>query len=199
MSRGHEYGIGLDYQSLLGHATVFAEDDSTWVRAENVTCSQEHTRSVNSTLDIPSSTSANIGSVTGDFQHEVYCGWNTTINWDRVPLLTNIWTGNIPVAIHHNAHIRDLKTLREKWWPLVWFQPYARQMLQNFVNTRESVMRQSVLDGKLVSWTKGHRNHSVVSTFNQHGEDLGGISWENLIGGHEVELFRDEAGTWTAH
>lgn len=131
--RQREFGIGLDYWSLLGHPTVFAEEDSAWV-SYNDTGSLELQRQIEEYRV----TSPHVKDLPKDIADSRPPFWTHTkprdlphpeLNWGNVPLYSNLWTGVVPALIHHNAHRDNLKTLRETVWHKMWYQPYARALL----------------------------------------------------------------------
>ncbi|KAH0362797.1 hypothetical protein KCU65_g7787, partial [Aureobasidium melanogenum] len=100
-----EFGLGMDYESSIGLATVFAEDDTEWLTASN----QEQLEQANS-RPLPREQS-----------------------WSDVSLFTNVWTGITPAVIHHNAHRDGMKSLREEWWNRTWYQEHARTLYNSHI------------------------------------------------------------------
>jgi hypothetical protein len=117
-----EFGIGLDYGSEIGLNTVFAEDDTEWIRfsdrdqiheAQNDRGISQENRRLNAVAD-------DISPTAPPFEE---------VPWKDVSLFTDVWTGISPVVVHHNAHRNEMKTLRETWWPRIWFQTHLRALL----------------------------------------------------------------------
>ena len=138
----YEFGIGLDYGSELSLATVFAEYDADWLVFSNKTNLTTAFNAQN--VSRPGATHlqndiANLPSEQAPFAslqtpptaelkkalREVAAG----ATWQDVPLFTSMWTGITPVIVHHNAWRDNLKDRRQTTWDKMWYQPYARQLL----------------------------------------------------------------------
>ncbi|KAG8624916.1 hypothetical protein KVT40_006667 [Elsinoe batatas] len=122
-----EYGLGLDYESRLGLATVFAEEDTQWITYSNATSVQQ----ARSECDVPSD-NTRMDKCQEDVQGSRPPFWTLTTenlpkdrSWKDVSLFTNVWTGVVPAIIHHNAHQNGMKSLRDTWWERLWLQEHA--------------------------------------------------------------------------
>lgn len=124
-----EFGLGLDYKSELSLATVFAEEDTEWIRFANSSMLTESRLKIGMAQDstVPLSLQSDIEGSLPPFRSTVAPSIDS--GWSDVPLLTNVWTGITPAIIHHNAHRDGMKDRREKWWHKIWFQSRAKELL----------------------------------------------------------------------
>lgn len=134
--KSHEYGIGLDYESGLGQVTIFAENDSDWIRYADYNTVLLAAQGLNVT---------SLGSA--EIQEDIHRSrppfWSVgsqdldldlprEMSWENMPLYTNLWSGVTPALIHHNAAAKDgKKEVIATAWNHMWFQPYARTMLRS--------------------------------------------------------------------
>ncbi|KAI0022416.1 hypothetical protein F4780DRAFT_777791 [Xylariomycetidae sp. FL0641] len=127
----HEYGIFLDYFSDFGHQTINSEEDAKWLRyAADAPPFDEQVGPRMPGFDCPvhapeqppadilRSVIPNDANTTADVA-ELEALW-----FDRA-LYTHLCSGRIPVLRHMNGD----KGHREFHWPLIWYQPRAREML----------------------------------------------------------------------
>ncbi|KAL2066690.1 hypothetical protein VTL71DRAFT_2762 [Oculimacula yallundae] len=192
-----EYGIGLDYASALGHPTVFAEYDSEWLHYNDSASIEQASKKLGIAPQHVHGLPEEIAASLPPFwsQNPGIDGLPQDKDWSDVNLHTNLWTTNVPVMIHHNAHINGMKELRQKSWDKVWFQPYLRPLLNAYVNEPYrafAVMR----DGdKETAWWSRYQNKWDTHSDRATNE---WVSWEALCGGDkfEKELFRDGLGQW---
>ena len=146
---------------------------------------------------------------------------NTT--WNDVPLFTNMWTGITPAIVHHNAWRDGLKDRRRTTWTQMWFQPYARDLLDAWAATQ----KQLLLDAKSNKRTPGDRlatkarrwvflgrrdsesrdeeatrkadttEMKGLGTRTDNDEEGNWASWRDLCGDkQQEEVFRDKLGPW---
>ncbi|KAI5237588.1 hypothetical protein E4T42_09189 [Aureobasidium subglaciale] len=189
LTRSMEFGIGLDYEGSISLPTVFSEDDTEWVNFDN----QPWLDFFNYKRGIDKSDSKLI--LAQDIVKTavpLYSNGTDGIevrNWSQVPLFTNIPTGHTPAIIHHNAHRDGMKSLRRSVWDKIWFQPYARVLLDQYMDTPLTTL--AVAGGRewrsSDEWKGGVRN------------DVDGwLPYQDICGGTETEIFRDGKGPWTA-
>ncbi|KAF2083980.1 hypothetical protein K490DRAFT_50295 [Saccharata proteae CBS 121410] len=182
-----EFSLGLDYASLIGHPTVFAEEDSAWLHYNDTMDLEDAVKALEvgspKVNDLPS----DIESSRPPFQMIKGEGLPTELGWKDVPLYTNLWTGVVPGIIHHNAHRDGLKSLRQTWWNETWMFPYARQLLQ--AQVQEPVSPVAVLGNE--TWWSPIEQRGGAKT------DKGDwLAWGDVCEGMEDELFRDDQGPW---
>ncbi len=207
-----EFGIGLDYESLLGHPTVFAEYDSEWLTYSDAASISKATQTLGITPQRVSSLPDDIArslppfwtqnpQEVSSFLPPITTPWSNTTS-----LLTNLWTATVPALIHHNAHMNDFKTQRTAAWPRIWFQAHARALLdanvlepyRPFAVTRSTGMKGG--SRETAWWGRENRKWDThVAGVEKEKEWVG---WEALCGGKsglvgaEEEVFRDGKGAW---
>ncbi|KAH6717613.1 hypothetical protein BKA61DRAFT_732070 [Leptodontidium sp. MPI-SDFR-AT-0119] len=192
-----EFGIGLDYASVLGHPTVFAEYDSEWVQYNDPASIEQASKKLGISSQHVHGLPDDIACSLPPFwsQNPDSDGLPQDQDWSNVTLHTNLWTASVPAMIHHNAHINGMKNLRQKSWDKVWFQPYLRPLLNAYVN--EPYRAFAVLrDGNKETawWSRYQKKWETHSDKADHEW----VSWKSLCGGGEFEkeLFRDGLGSW---
>lgn len=130
--RSHEYGIGLDYFSDLGHQTVNAEFDGRFVTYNAEL--EEIKKQVDKGRNEFDCEYRGYGYLPDDIlETDVFdtdAKLNSSISglgWKDLPLYTNLCMARIPVMIHHNGD----KGAREHSWRKVWFQPFAEKIIRS--------------------------------------------------------------------
>ncbi|EOA83018.1 hypothetical protein ACJQWK_04900 [Exserohilum turcicum] len=189
----YEFGIGLDYASLIGHPTVFAEDDAAWITHNNAAGIADASAALNVTaLPIRVQTLAeDISSSQPPFRPAVLAPdahFDMTTSWTDVPLYTNMWTAVVPGLIHHNAHRDGMKKLRKTWWDRPWFFSHARRLYESHVKgpvAPVAVVRDEEMGTEQAWWSPIADKGGAKS---DKGEWLG---WGELCGTFESEIFRD--------
>lgn len=194
-----EIKLGLDYGSELSHATVFAERDADWVfhsapknastfwhiksqrigqLPNDLALSKPPLRALEG-ADLRSEDEVNGRRL---WRVETKALGTSDSTWQNIPLYTHLWTGIVPVSIHHNAWQNSMKTLlRQSFWPHMWWQPHASFLLKAHINgPRRPVIR----DTGLGEWWSPVERKGGVETDNGTW-----IGWKDLCGKSEKELF----------
>ncbi|KAM0716513.1 hypothetical protein Q7P37_007958 [Cladosporium fusiforme] len=195
-----EFGIGIDYGSEIGLNTVFAEDDTDWIKYAD----QDHLEKIQNDRgifgeskrlqDVPS----DISSTTQPFRTSSNASnLPDDVSWDDVSLFTDVWTGISPVVIHHNAHRDGMKSLRETWWPKIWFQEHLRAMLNASARGPAGSVAAEYIDGQKgreywpeEMWKGGAQKGNVAKV----GGSGKWLTYQGICGGYDEELFRDGRG-----
>jgi hypothetical protein len=192
-----EFGIGLDYESLLGHSTMFAEYESEWIRHNDSTFITEVSR-------IQGISPPRISRVPEDITRSLRPFWSANgakdglpqdLDWGNVPLHTNLWTGNVPAIIHHNAHIQNMASLKETHWTRTWFQSHARILMD--LHTTEPYKPVAILKDaiqEVAYWSPFMTKWETRTS----DPDQEWIWWEQSCRGFEEEIFRDGKGNWSS-
>ncbi|KAI5467924.1 hypothetical protein BGZ63DRAFT_459830 [Mariannaea sp. PMI_226] len=131
--RRFEFGIGLDYNFTTMPPTCSAEEDGAFVR-------------INDKAAVAAESSK--AGVPGDVRllgipHELETSTDqdpllSNIEWGDVPLYSDFFFGNTPVAIHHNAYVGGLKPWRLKnWWDKMWYYPQLRDLVTERLQEEE--------------------------------------------------------------
>ena len=199
--RQDEFGVGLDYASLLGHPTVFAEEDAAWITHADGLAIARASSDAN-IVDPPirvSTLAADISSSQPPFRPAVLPPPPPSSNsstpplpsekeWPDIPLYTNLWTAVVPALIHHNAHRDGLKKLRWTWWNRTWFFDHARTLYR--ANAAGPVGPVAVVrdeeSGVEQGWWSPIADKGGAKT--DKGE---WVAWEEVCGEEEGEVFRD--------
>ena len=207
----HEFGIGLDYESALSMPTVFSEYDSQWITFSNATTVKQASREYNITQPRAKHLQPDIAADKLPFytlatsaphtEPKLWLHGSSSTKWEDVPLYTNLWTGTTPVVIHHNAHRDNLKSLRETTWSRMWFQPFARTLLEAKMMQPAGPLAVVGIGGK-----KWFGAASTDLEIEEHGpgartdDGMGHAGWQkwgDLCSEEEQgEVFRDEKGMW---
>lgn len=166
----HEFGIGLDYFSQLGHQTANAESDGRFLLYnQSLEDIQHQTNDGRNDFDCAYRGDANLPDDILQTGMDSNKGLSSSIlqdrDWNEVPLYTNLCMAQVPVMIHHNGD----KGAREYTWPQVWFQPYAQELMDTLQNRGKQ--------------------------FGANTDNGGFLNWGNLCpADYSSELFRDHAG-----
>ncbi|KAL0930528.1 uncharacterized protein CTRU02_214603 [Colletotrichum truncatum] len=128
-----EFGIGLDYTFSTMPPTCSAEEDGSFVRWSDREAVQKASEKAGvpgniRVPDMPTHLGGSESPVPG-----------SRLSWADVPLYTDFFFGDAPVAIHHNAYISGLKKWRlENWWNMTWFYPHLRDLVNIRLQKQES-------------------------------------------------------------
>jgi hypothetical protein len=182
-----EFGIGLDYGSEIGLNTVFAEDNTEWIRFSdrNQIYEAQHDRGIPRENRRLSAVADDISSTAPPFEE---------VPWKDISLFTDVWTGISPVVVHHNAHRNGMKTLRETWWPRIWFQKHLRALLDVSGTGPTSYVAVGKPDGREYwpeqVWDSGDgRDHVAKDASSGRW-----LAYPDICGEYDEELFRDGRG-----
>ncbi|KAM0227797.1 hypothetical protein ACHAPO_011275 [Fusarium lateritium] len=149
-----EYHVGLDYYQTISIPTVFEEDDGDIVNLNNQTQIAERSKE----LEIEP---ARLGPVPDEIRNAknpiarlLSEEERQGLDWGDMNFYADFFTTAIPVNIHHNAHINNLKSRRVLWWPRMWFFPYLRDlvMVQLKQRRQQPLGRVQLPEGKAVYW-----------------------------------------------
>ncbi|GAB7354567.1 hypothetical protein MBLNU459_g5019t2 [Dothideomycetes sp. NU459] len=178
-----EYGIGIDYESSISLATVWADNDTEWITSSNETQKQEVNRAFGLSDD-----QSRIKRLPWDI---VSTNPPPQSSWEDVPLMTDILTGFAPAIIHHNAWQDGMKSRRYTWWDRIWFQKRARVLYSAHMTAPPApIAFAGPPGGERVWWSAEDRKGGA--------SDAGG-SWfrfKDLCNGTEDGIFRDSRGPW---
>lgn len=197
----YEFGIGLDYESALSIPTVFAEYDSQWVVFSDSKTLDKAFSEYNITDPRATSIQADVANEPTPFNSirndKADDGRLPTqsMSWKEVPLYTNLWTGIIPAVIHHNAHRNGLKSLRQTVWDRMWFQPYARALLNARMREPYKPIAVSKSNGR--KWFSTMDGERSLGAWTDNAEQGGWMDWTDLCSAQDQEeIFRDGKGPW---
>jgi len=190
----YEFGIGLDYESLLGHATGVTEYDSGWIRFNN---SQEIAKARND-LNI---TTRQQYTLPEDIARSPEPFWSGNgkkdafdeegSSWGNIPLYTNLYTSHVPAIIHHPiptnpTEPKMLHKHRKNQWTQMWYFQSLWKMLDVYINEPYrpfAVVRDE--EEEIAYWAQ-HGNKWDTRTDKQDNE---WVKWEDMCGESTEEIF----------
>lgn len=190
-----EFGIGLDYGSEIGLNTVFAEDDTEWIRLsdKNQLQKAQNDRGISRNNERLGVVADEIVATAPPFSSPL-AGSSGETRWEDVSLFTDVWTGITPVVVHHNAHRNGMKVLHETWWPKIWFQKRLRVLIDasglgptRYVAVGGPDGREYWPDAVL----SGGDDKGNVARDSRSGRWL---QYHDICGEYDQELFRDGRG-----
>ncbi|KAL7924494.1 hypothetical protein ACQKWADRAFT_269631 [Trichoderma austrokoningii] len=120
-----EFGIALDYWSLLGHQTSNALTDARYIRHSRLLKPQ-----IGKQRKFECVPKADIMPLPLDLPGHQQLPWlagSYPNEWDTMPLYTEICIGTVPVMIHHNS---VFKHHREEQWSRTWWHGRSRMLLE---------------------------------------------------------------------
>ncbi|MCJ1275438.1 hypothetical protein MMC21_003241, partial [Puttea exsequens] len=108
-------------------------------------------------------------------------------SWLTTPLATNTRAASIPPLLHLNGD----KSLLDAWWPNLWFHPYARALLRQFIRSTQTLTAaKAAADGGQKWWdSRGGRG----GVWTDGGRWM---AWGEVCRGVEAEVFADGLGVW---
>lgn len=207
LNRSLEYGIGLDYESNIGLATAYAEDDTEYLTRGDLM--QVRAAAQERKID-PS----RVEHLQDDISVSLPPFWTFQSRenlpreraWKDVPLFTDMRTGNAPAIINHDAKDDGLEQRRAQWWPKTWFHEHAREIFS--VHLNEPVGPVAIAGPKngnprewwaMDNWRGGVRHvDGHKGDYELYGSGSRG-SWfryEDICTGTENDVFGDGKGAW---
>lgn len=172
-----EFGMGLDYFSELGHQTVNAEGDATYLTySKAITEQLPKPRMFTCPSRVDGTLPDDVLASPDPFEEDPK-------GWEETPLYTNFCLDTIPVMIHHNGD----KNAREHAWTHTWMQPEARRIMSGIVNATEpeGSREEKRKDKKKKKKTKETRGGAYLP-------DGDYVPWAEMCPfEYEHELFRD--------
>lgn len=191
-----EFGIGIDYESSIVLNTVFAEDDTEWLTfsdsssllaAQNDHLVPNKYRTTTLSPDV-----ADALPPFWTFSVEKFPRWTS---WTSIPLFTNIFTAIQPAIIHHNAHRSNLKSLRETWWPKIWYYRYGRRLYDAYIYAPVTPV---AFSGGREWWAKDlwKGGARVGGGATDGSESADWVRFDEVCRPWHEELFGDGGGEW---
>ncbi|KAL6808445.1 hypothetical protein V8C40DRAFT_156018 [Trichoderma camerunense] len=121
----YEFGIALDYWSLLGHQTSNAVTDARYIR-HSLPVKQQ----MGKTGKFDCVPKTEMMSLPNDLPSDKPLPWMRGMMpdmWATMPLYTEICIGTVPVMIHHNS---VEKYQRERQWSQTWWYRRAKPLFE---------------------------------------------------------------------
>ncbi|KAK5988103.1 hypothetical protein PT974_12242 [Cladobotryum mycophilum] len=140
-----EFGIALDYWSLLGHQTSNALTDGRYIRQNRPLEPQvgkqgfyECKAKAPILKDLPT-------------EPLEWLGHGEPNRWEAMPLYTEICTGSVPIMIHHNSVYKEQRELQ---WNQTWWHGRSRALLDERRRTGALQLRDGIPTdkGKVMRW-----------------------------------------------
>lgn len=183
-----EFGVGLDYASLIGHATVFAEEDAAWVKHNNPTQMNEVSKELAIDTMRVKELAKDISQSQPPFRVAATLpgtSFPDDKSWTDVPLYTNMWTDVVPGLIHHSAQPDGLRSLPVSMWDQMWYHNHSRALYESI--TAGPVGPVAVVnDSKEQSWWS-----PIVQKGGAQPDNGEFIEWRELCSDYDAEIFRD--------
>ncbi|KAJ4245037.1 hypothetical protein NW762_014245 [Fusarium torreyae] len=147
-----EYHVGLDYYQTISIPTVFEEDDGDILTLNNHTLIAERSKELEISpprLRVPD----DLVNATNPLSR-ILGAEAGSLDWGDMTLYADFFTTAVPVNVHHNAHINNLKGRRVWWWDRMWFFPYLRQLVEAQLGQRRQAPlgRVNIPEGRAVYW-----------------------------------------------
>ncbi|KAI5268114.1 hypothetical protein E4T47_07872 [Aureobasidium subglaciale] len=190
-SRRLEFGLGIDYESSISLATIFAPEDAAWLTFNNATNLHE----ANDKLNITKADSrinytlSDVALTDAPFATADLDLGPTEVPWTNVSIFTNVRTGFAPAIVHHNAWQNNMKSRRVHWWSKIWFHKHARALYTDYAQGPDSPITVSGYPYPIEWWSSDKRRGGALN-----GSEW--IGYEDLCLGTEDEVFRDKGGPW---
>lgn len=135
----YEFGIGLDYWSMLTFQTANAESDGRWLNHSQPLRPQVGRQGRWDCKPRLEPISTDIQNGPPPFPADNSSLSRNASNWETLPLYTNICLGTIPVLLHHNGD----KSARNTTWEDMWYQKYGVAWLAKQLDERQVFHPQS--------------------------------------------------------
>ncbi|RYP07210.1 hypothetical protein DL764_002656 [Monosporascus ibericus] len=187
LSKGnpYEFGIYLDFWSEFGHQTINSEWDARWITYDKQKSIEEQVGS-RSVWDCPTKVPDVLpddilnSSLPAELLKPTGSSPNEPSPWLTRPLYTHLCLSQIPIFRHMNGH----KEHRENDWPMIWYQPHARAMLNDLNELLGEPSEQT--------WQQ-HKADSTLLIAGGAWTDKGELlKWEQLCPSeYDKEIFRD--------
>lgn len=196
-----DFGIGLDYSFATIPPTCSAEEDGSFVKLSDQDAVLQESLHAGvpgpARITEPPFELAEIP----DTNDPLY-----NVEWGKVPLYTDYYFGTVPVGIHHNAYVMNLKPWRlANWWDKMWFYPDLRSLLTRNLQmdaSQRTMARVSSDYGDSIEYSHASRKENKVSIFQPTTKGRAGsldlIDWDGVCQKgskpwHE-SLFGDDLG-----
>ncbi|KAH7311364.1 hypothetical protein B0I35DRAFT_452651 [Stachybotrys elegans] len=194
-----EFHVGLDYTQQLFIPTVFEEEDGDIIALNDAASIAQHSASLGISpvrlKGVPEDVlrAANPLARVTDKDKE-------TADWGEMPMYADFFSEAIPVVVHHNAHRGGLKERRVWWWDRMWYFPYLRQFVHNYLNDYkfQPLARVAVgQDGAETTYwplpSERHKRMPRMFKPENATEGLPEMAWDVLCPGTEEE---EKKRTW---
>ncbi len=108
-------------------------------------------------------------------------------NWRTIPLATNVYGASIPPLLHINGD----KTLLKTWWPNLWFHPYSRALLRQYIRSTQTLAAAKAAANGGQKWWDSRGGRGGVWTDNGQW-----MAWGEVCKNTEDEVFGDGKGVF---
>ncbi|KAI9785671.1 MAG: hypothetical protein M1835_003255 [Candelina submexicana] len=192
--QGHEFNIGLDYESALFQTMTHSHEDLEFIIYNSTTHHSPSQKPRTSPphhhlqlpLDIQDSTPPLPSNITTTNPIHAFSPnldiLPNTLSWLNIPLATNLYASSIPTLLHFNGDKSYLNT----WWPRMWYHPYGRALLRQHIRTPQ----RPIVVGDEVWWDRrGGKGGAWTDTGRW-------MDWGEVCGGFEESVFGDGLGRW---
>lgn len=108
-------------------------------------------------------------------------------DWRTIPLATNVYAASIPPLLHINGD----KTLLKTWWPSLWFHPYSRALLRQYIRSTQTLTAAKAAANGGQKWWDSRGGRGGVWTDNSEW-----MAWGEVCKATEDEVFGDGKGVF---
>ncbi|KAF4345136.1 hypothetical protein FBEOM_1012 [Fusarium beomiforme] len=174
-----EFHVGLDYNQTISIPTVFEEDDGDIVTLNNQTYIAERSQELGIEPVRLTAIPEEIANATNPLARILTEEEGRhSLNWGDMTMYADFFTTAIPVNVHHNAHINNLKQRRVLWWDRMWFFPYLRKLVNAQLTQRrqQPLARVEIPEGRAVYW--GLEKYRTIRRFMPAQRDMVPIDFD---------------------
>jgi len=195
--QNYEFGVGLDYESLLVLGTNGDNSATRSIRYNDPEGIIEFSKTLD--MEYP-----HVGNLPGEISRSeapfsqypdnanLTNGTTTPkeLGWSEVPLFAQLRTGYTPAIVHYNG---DSKARLASTWNQLWYQPYARSLLAanklsaGGDSTQQWPMATLYREGEWYSWVAERADDGVLRT--DKGQD---VQFEDICRNSFDVLFQDQ-------
>lgn len=168
--RTHDFGMGLDYFGSIAHQT----SDSLW-DGRFIKYNTDDIKVRQDTFDCKPTVKSLPEDIQSTYITSVRVPQESlrNVSWGDLPLYTDICTGSIPVIVNYQGDAAE----RDTMWKRFWMQPIAKELF------REQHKRATLSSPEDIVIDTG------INSGGARTLSGGKLSWEEICGEHEAELF----------
>ncbi|KAI9674095.1 MAG: hypothetical protein M1817_001913 [Caeruleum heppii] len=182
----YEYGLSLDYEMSLFQTMTHSDGDIEFLHFANASLLPQVLESHRIHSGRPLKVPPDLVETRLPFAtfEDTATRWQVPFGpdlpsnstWADVALGTNLHVPSVPALLHFNGD----KSYLDKWWPKMWYHVFGRVLLHRHVRAPRK--------------SRWDRRGGAGGAWTDRGQWL---SWTELCGGFEDEIFGDGLGRWS--